>query len=262
MAKNRYVDTKFWDDAFISELTPSEKLIFLYLLTNPITNVAGIYEITVKRIAFDTGLGSQSVSNALERFERAGKVYYRENHVILVNFIKNQKLNSNMKVSVLHVFESLSNPLKRFLFGDETKTYVSLSKALEDMRNTGLSYSLNSSKDLSLNKEDKDLNKVVNVQIPFDVFWELYDKKVDRTKCEPKWDRLNPEDQASAIKFIPKYVESTPDKNYRKNPETFLNKRSWENEIIVPSAKKDKNSSLQDALSQVKFDEQGEIIDE
>jgi len=46
MAKNRYINTKFWDDPFIAELSIKEKLLYLYLITNPLTNAAGIYEIS------------------------------------------------------------------------------------------------------------------------------------------------------------------------------------------------------------------------
>jgi hypothetical protein len=39
MAKQRYVRTSFWTDKYIEELSPNEKLIFLYLLTNECTNL-------------------------------------------------------------------------------------------------------------------------------------------------------------------------------------------------------------------------------
>ena len=41
--KHRYIKTKFWDDSYIIELNPHEKLLFLYLITNPLTNIAGVY---------------------------------------------------------------------------------------------------------------------------------------------------------------------------------------------------------------------------
>ena len=41
-----------------------------------------------------------------------------------------------------------------------------------------------------------------------------------------------------AIKAVEKYVESTPDKKYRKNPTTWINKRSWENEVVGKSKSK------------------------
>jgi len=65
----------------------------------------------------------------------------------------------------------------------------------------------------------------------FLTFWELYDKKVGRPKCEKKWSKLSLEDQTKILDYIPRYKEATPDKKYRKNPETFLNNRSWEDEL-------------------------------
>lgn len=35
------------------------------------------------------------------------------------------------------------------------------------------------------------------------------------------------------IEHLPKYVESTPEKGFRKDPMTYLNNESWNDEIIV-----------------------------
>jgi len=70
------------------------------------------------------------------------------------------------------------------------------------------------------------------VNIPFKTWWELYDKKVDRFKCEKRWSRLTDDERDNAVTHTPEYVKSTPDKIYRKNPLTYLNSKSWENEII------------------------------
>lgn len=68
-------------------------------------------------------------------------------------------------------------------------------------------------------------------EFSFNRFWDLYDKKVDRDKCERKWSRLNANDKRTIISYLPEYVKATPDKQFRKNPTTFLNNRSWENEL-------------------------------
>jgi hypothetical protein len=73
-----------------------------------------------------------------------------------------------------------------------------------------------------------------SINIPFADFWELYDKKVgEKTKIEKKWNKLSNADREAVIQYIPKYKSAQPDKNYRKNPETFLNNHSWNDEIIV-----------------------------
>jgi hypothetical protein len=88
----------------------------------------------------------------------------------------------------------------------------------------------NSSVSKPLTKEEPLTNKPINIE--FDIFWNLYDKKVSKDKCENKWNKLTDNERQLAIDFIPKYKLSQPNKKYRKNPETFLNNKSWNDEII------------------------------
>ena len=43
MAKFRLINTKFWDDSYVAKLSTSEKLLFIYFISNPLTTVAGVY---------------------------------------------------------------------------------------------------------------------------------------------------------------------------------------------------------------------------
>ena len=78
--------------------------------------------------------------------------------------------------------------------------------------------------------------KMFNVS--FDEFWDLYDKKQDRPKCERLWSKLKDQERLDIMAYIPKYKQAQPDKQYRKNPQTFLNNRSWENELVTATANK------------------------
>jgi hypothetical protein len=98
MSKQRYIDTQFWDDKYIVHLDPIEKLAFIYFITNPLTNIAGIYEITLRRIAFDTGIDENMVQKILERFEKDKKIYYIEGWIIICNFPKYQKYQERGKI--------------------------------------------------------------------------------------------------------------------------------------------------------------------
>lgn len=67
----------------------------------------------------------------------------------------------------------------------------------------------------------------------FQDFWDLYDKKTDsKVKCEKKWNRLSQNIREEIMQHLPYYVMSTPDKQYRKNPSTYLNNHGWTHEII------------------------------
>ncbi|MCK3684378.1 hypothetical protein [Maribellus sp. YY47] len=69
----------------------------------------------------------------------------------------------------------------------------------------------------------------------FNRFWLLYDKKEGKKQCGKKWKSLSPEVQQQILEHVPKYVASTPDKRFRKNPLTYLNGEHWEDEIIDSS---------------------------
>lgn len=73
----------------------------------------------------------------------------------------------------------------------------------------------------------------VSVWPSFDDFWNVYDKKQDRPKCEKKWKDIKQGAREKIMQHLELYVRSTPDVKYRKNPLTYLNNQSWENEIIT-----------------------------
>lgn len=75
--------------------------------------------------------------------------------------------------------------------------------------------------------------KEVKDEYTFERAWNLYEKKVGcKAKLEKKWNSMSLKDRKAAIEYIPSYVIATADKKYRKNFQTFLNQRGWEDEII------------------------------
>lgn len=111
MSKLRSVNTRFWDDNYILDCDPLEKLLYLYLITNSMTNMLGIYEISLKRIGFDTGLDKEMVIKLLKRFENAGKAFYKDGYIVLMNYAKHQNYNNNMYKSAYDSFIELKDSL-------------------------------------------------------------------------------------------------------------------------------------------------------
>jgi hypothetical protein len=94
--------------------------------------------------------------------------------------------------------------------------------------------------------EEKKIEKTIKEKkekIHFETFWDLYDKKVDKEKCETKWQKLTDEEKEECLAKIPTYKISTPDKKFRRDPETYLNTKGWKNEIILPSANNKSNNT-------------------
>ena len=113
MKKSQVVNTQFWEDSYILDLDPLEKVLFLYLLTNSANNIAGIYEIHIRKIAFETGLDKDMVPKLLKRFEEEGKVYYYDGWIIISNFIKYQPLGAKIEQGIRTIHNALPKDIQQ-----------------------------------------------------------------------------------------------------------------------------------------------------
>lgn len=91
----RTIDTATWDDPWFAELEPLDKLLFLYLVSNHRSTACGAYEITLRAIAFETGLTTEQTRKGLARL--APKIlWWGDYQVVWIrNFYKHQCANSN-----------------------------------------------------------------------------------------------------------------------------------------------------------------------
>lgn len=73
----------------------------------------------------------------------------------------------------------------------------------------------------------------VEAKIPFIKFWEQYPKKVDKSKAEKSWSRINFEEQKKIILMLPVFRKSMADRESSKilHPTTFLNGERWNDEL-------------------------------
>ena len=85
--------------------------------------------------------------------------------------------------------------------------------------------------------------KPKTLNIPFDEFWNTYDKKKETGRSEKKWSSLTDNERELIMNHIPAYVQSTPDKKYRKNPMTYLNGKCWLDEIDQPQPNQNQSQS-------------------
>lgn len=71
-----------------------------------------------------------------------------------------------------------------------------------------------------------------NTPISFEEFWTVYDLKTDKIKCRKLFDKLSKDDRIAIHQNLQAYVDSTPDKQFRKKPHRWLENRCWEDEIV------------------------------
>jgi len=81
-------------------------------------------------------------------------------------------------------------------------------------------------------REDKRIED--NINIHFDIFWNLYNKKVgDKKKLEKKWNKLKNDERQKIIDTLPNFLNSIKDKQYLPYPETYLNNSRWNDEVLI-----------------------------
>jgi len=124
MSKVRFVHCKFWEDNEVLEMTPDEKCFYLYLLTNSKTSSCGVYEISVKTMAFETGIDKELVLKLINRFQNQyKKILYdlSTGEIAIRNWFKYNKNDSPHVVAKRKKDETIvkNKELLKYVKGDE-----------------------------------------------------------------------------------------------------------------------------------------------
>ncbi len=83
----------------------------------------------------------------------------------------------------------------------------------------------------------------------FDEFWELYDKKVDKVKTKAKFDKLPIVEKSKMKIALPIYLSTIKDKQYQKNPLTYINGQCWNDiEITAPTQNEVKQQPISNVI--------------
>ncbi len=152
--KKRYISTKFWDDNYIVNLDPTEKLLFLYFLSNPLTNVAWIYEISIRRIAFDTGIDKDMVLKIIDRFSKKNKIHYIEWFIIIENSHKHQTTENKF---IKKWIEDVLSQLPKVILDKLNKSWGLLRTPTEPLSNLDTNLDTNLDLDIDSNLDSNNL---------------------------------------------------------------------------------------------------------
>lgn len=226
----RFSDTSKWADEWFVDLTPHEKLLFMYLCDN--CDIAGFYEVSTRKVTFDIGLSPEDVVGAFKGLQRGYILSTDKKVIFLKNFIKHQKnlpLNGRNK-SHKGILSRFENYKSKFLVDLVLLVNNGISpeqppegKPLERGTGNGIGNGIYTT----------DIN---NKGIDFEIFWNLYDKKVgDKPKVLKKWNKINPIIHAKIISSLPVWKKQFTDKQYQPYPETYLNQQRWNDEVVSNS---------------------------
>lgn len=91
----RSIETDTWSDPWFSELGAPAKLVFLYLVTNGHVDAAGCCEVTLRIMAFETGLEQEQLTKIIPKLAPQ-VVWWPEHNIFWVrNFLRRQSANTN-----------------------------------------------------------------------------------------------------------------------------------------------------------------------
>jgi len=187
MSKSRYINTKFWSDTYVDTLDPSEKLLFLYLLTNERTTISGAYELPLKIMAVETGFDKNMIEKIIKRFIDDGKMIHENGWIVMLNSYKHQNLkNSKIVSGIQREFNELPQNIKVKL-----QSMMSHTSVIDDSSHLNLNFNLNSNlkgveetspkppkkKEFKFSKEDIKLANLFaeKVEVNFPMFKEKKD---------------------------------------------------------------------------------------
>ena len=101
MGIKRIVDTSFWTDGKVDDFSPEDKYFMLYLLTNPFSTQLGIYEISIKQVAFQLGYSKDAVNVLIDRFDsQYGIIFFSSetNEIAIKNFLRHSIIKGGAPV--------------------------------------------------------------------------------------------------------------------------------------------------------------------
>jgi len=67
----------------------------------------------------------------------------------------------------------------------------------------------------------------------FEKVWDMYGKKGNRKTSLERFNRMKASDKRLMSVHLPRYIKSTPNKQYRKGLEVYINQECWNDEIIT-----------------------------
>jgi len=164
--------------------------------------------------------------------EEAGKLFKH-----YLRYINDQNPCAKDRLTSL-LFEPIKQNLKRDLKKWEDKSVKNKEIALMRWHKEDA----NACERIKVDANDADKDKVTvkdkvkdkDINISFDVFWELYSKKVgSKDSCLKKWNSLTNLERTKIIDTLPNFLKSITDKQFQPHPQTYLNQSRWNDEIIV-----------------------------
>ncbi len=232
MAIYRNIQMSFWTDSkVVDDFTPEDRYFYLYLMTNPHTNLAGCYEISLKQASDETGYTKDVIMNLLERFENVHNVirYSKETkEVLLLNWSKfNWTRSKDFQKPLNKEIEAVKNAeFKRFL-QDSIDGVGTVPRPSSDGVGTTDTVTVTDT------VADTDTVSGSQIRVEFESLWGLYPKKQGKADAFKHYRKARKSDTTyeevgRGIQAYVEYIRANGiDMQYVKMGSTFFSQQSW-----------------------------------
>ena len=226
MAIYRQIYMSFWTDPKVDDdFTPEDKYFYLYLLTNPHTNICGCYEVGMKQMERETGYNKDTVMRLINRMEQVHDVLrYDPNtkELLLLNWHKHNWTRSD---KLLKNVVSTSQHIK----SDAFREYVlSLVEGEGDTVSIPYRYPMDTSVTVTVSDTVTDSDSI-SVPVkkssskPVRHKYGMYQNVLLSDEDYQKLQEEFPHDYSDRIERLSEYMASTG-KKYKNHPATI---RAW-----------------------------------
>ena len=262
MAIYRTINLSFWTDSKVDDdFTPEDKYFYLYLLTNPQTNICGCYEVSIKQMSNQTGYNKDTIERLIKRFEEVHQVikYSKSTKEILV--FNWHRYNWNKSPKMITAIESVAKYIKCKRFRDYILQMV------DDLKNNRVSipyygYPIDTSVSDSVYYSDTDYysnyssnisNNKTDEQVGMDIIntiWDEYPRKENKNgitkKAKQAIAKIGLEEMERAVMRYADAVKGK-DSQYILMGSTFFNGRYedyLDENYVPPKSKSQQNADM------------------
>lgn len=237
MAIYRNVQMTFWTDSkVVDDFSPEDRYFYLYLLTNPHTNLCGCYEVSSKQMAIECGYKDDVVKKLLKRMQEEHKVSIYDSktkELLLLNWSKfnwtsSEKFrkpllkeiekvkNADFKGYLMDLYNGIDTVSIPYTYGTDTTVSVTVTDTVSDT--------------VSVTDKKKDKKDTYGENGLVKLTPEEYNKLVAD---------FGPEDAAAAIAYLDDYIS---DKGY-KSKSNYSAIRRW----VISAVREKKRKAPQDS---------------
>ena len=232
----RQFSTATWQDPWFEKLSQKAKLLFIYLWTNEVCNQSGVYQISQRRVEFETGLKISEVVAELN----PKIIWFPDNEIVWVkNFFKWQCQNPKFAISACRSLYCIPQQIvEKFIQHNEKLLEKYGIDTVSIPYQTGFD-TVCLSVTVTKQKQNRNSNSVADRVSGFSEFWKTYPKKVGKIEAEKAWMRANGNRPPTEI-ILSKIIELKKSDQWQKqggqfipNPATWINRGGWEDEAGV-----------------------------